>query len=186
MTKGTVSFADGLGLKALDSNELRRRQQISEFSHSPQFRPNLTEVGNKKMNISTDFQSESLLRNAVPTASPSGYGAFCPKTSKASSCCCCLISHDHREVLLSSMWLLLLLAAAVDGNRPIGSKLLLLFCCCFLLIRLSAVELLFVTATGACCCYSCWLLLYCVDQLVKCFAAPVQLQQWLVLFCHGS
>ncbi|KAG5512916.1 hypothetical protein RHGRI_038666 [Rhododendron griersonianum] len=102
MAEGTVSFADGLGLKALDSNELRRRQQISEFSHSPQFRPNLTEVGNKKMNISTDFQSEFMLRNAVPTASPSGYGAFSPKTLKnmqttktASKHICSILHHSR-------------------------------------------------------------------------------------------
>ncbi|KAG5521962.1 hypothetical protein RHGRI_034247 [Rhododendron griersonianum] len=32
MANGTISIADGLGLKALDSNEVRRRQQVSELS----------------------------------------------------------------------------------------------------------------------------------------------------------
>ncbi|KAG5557728.1 hypothetical protein RHGRI_007846 [Rhododendron griersonianum] len=44
MADGTISLADGLGLKALDSNELRRRQQVLDPSKSPHFHPSPMKV----------------------------------------------------------------------------------------------------------------------------------------------
>ncbi|KAG5548904.1 hypothetical protein RHGRI_014310 [Rhododendron griersonianum] len=86
MADGTVSIADGLGLKALDSNELRRRQQISEFSHSSQSRPNLTEVGHTNMRgNSGDSRSRINLGNTVHASYSDGSRVSSPKTSKQSS-----------------------------------------------------------------------------------------------------
>lgn len=81
MADGTVAFVDGLGLKALDSNEVRRRQ-ISELPKSPQFRSILAEGETQKMNISGAVNQ---LRVAVPSSSPTAYGEFSPSSSKRAS-----------------------------------------------------------------------------------------------------
>ncbi|KAG5513045.1 hypothetical protein RHGRI_038536 [Rhododendron griersonianum] len=48
MADGTISLAEGLGLKALDSNELRRRQQVLDPSKSPHFLPSPMKVGTQQ------------------------------------------------------------------------------------------------------------------------------------------
>lgn len=82
MADGSISMADGLGLKAIDSNEVRRRQQLSGISKSPQFYLTQAEVETQMMNKSSEFKSGSTLEKAVHATSPAGFGAFSPKSAK--------------------------------------------------------------------------------------------------------
>ncbi|KAG5565789.1 hypothetical protein RHGRI_001646 [Rhododendron griersonianum] len=87
MADGTVSMANGLGLKALDSNVVKRRQLSSELSrtHQPQsILSNLetsktTTVESSNTVTSSDFRTRPPLRSAFPTPSPVGFGAFSPR-----------------------------------------------------------------------------------------------------------
>lgn len=85
MADGTICLADGLGFKALDSNELRRKHQVSENLKSQQSHPTVLDLEASRVIISGDFNLGSSLRNADPTSSPAGFGACSPKSTKNSS-----------------------------------------------------------------------------------------------------
>ncbi|KAG5553260.1 hypothetical protein RHGRI_011203 [Rhododendron griersonianum] len=82
MADGTISIADGLGLKALDSNEVRRKQQISDLSKSSQVRSTQMEMEIQKVNISGNFNSVPILGNVNQATTSTGFGSFSPKTAK--------------------------------------------------------------------------------------------------------
>lgn len=82
MADGTISLADGLGLKALDSNEVRRRQQSSDLTKFPQSQMG---VEIQQMSNSGNLNSGFTLGNEEHATSSAGFGAFSPKTSKNTS-----------------------------------------------------------------------------------------------------
>lgn len=84
MGDGTISLADGLGFKALDSNELRRRQQVLDPSKSPHFHPPMKE-GIQQRGNSGDSSSTINLGNTVHASYSDGSRVSSPKTSKHSS-----------------------------------------------------------------------------------------------------
>lgn len=69
MADGTISMMDGLGLKAVDSNELRRKQKITVESDTPL--------------IST--QIHSIQPGNLSPSTSSGIGAYSPKSTRTSS-----------------------------------------------------------------------------------------------------
>ncbi|KAG5557629.1 hypothetical protein RHGRI_007773 [Rhododendron griersonianum] len=85
MADGTISIADGLGLKVLDSNEVRRKQQISDPSKSSQVRSTQMEMEIQKVNISGDFNLVPIIGNANQATTSTGFGSFSPKTAKSPS-----------------------------------------------------------------------------------------------------
>ncbi|KAG5521738.1 hypothetical protein RHGRI_034083 [Rhododendron griersonianum] len=91
MADGTISMAEGLGCKALDSNEIRRRQKnISDPNgslHLQQPRSVNPNSGNPlelEFPLLCTFNEHTLgssLRQAIPTTSTSGFGVYSPKES---------------------------------------------------------------------------------------------------------
>ncbi|KAG5540752.1 hypothetical protein RHGRI_020855 [Rhododendron griersonianum] len=80
MADGTISFAEGLGIKALDSNELRRKQKNLVGSESPLHtisqtdKPNNSnpfELGTPRMSNSGEYKNGSMFQSSSPTKKPS-------------------------------------------------------------------------------------------------------------------
>ncbi|KAG5513075.1 hypothetical protein RHGRI_038501 [Rhododendron griersonianum] len=95
MADGTVSMADGLGLKALDSNELRRRRQLLDPHQKSQIQtlhqgnhnnPILFELDSSHMFTSDESVSRFNNGGTVPIPSsistPTGSGAPSPNSAK--------------------------------------------------------------------------------------------------------
>lgn len=95
MAEGTISMADGLGIKALDSNEVRRRQGIHLDStqttqiHFPiSSNPKSStsgELGIPHQYFTNESHSGSTLQVSVPISSLNGFEAHIPKSPKKSS-----------------------------------------------------------------------------------------------------
>ncbi|KAG5562241.1 hypothetical protein RHGRI_005095 [Rhododendron griersonianum] len=82
MVDGTLSMAEGLGIKALDSNELRRKQVPHIESPKSGIPFTLNPLG---PSISGDFDLQSSRIRSVHSSSPNGVGAHSPKSSKNTS-----------------------------------------------------------------------------------------------------
>ncbi|KAF7140962.1 hypothetical protein RHSIM_Rhsim06G0090200 [Rhododendron simsii] len=85
MADGTVSFADGLGCKALDSNELRRKHQISDLAKASQPQLIQSELGTSRLILSDDTNLGPILRSAAPTPSAADFEVLSPKSVKNQS-----------------------------------------------------------------------------------------------------
>ncbi|KAG5531959.1 hypothetical protein RHGRI_026537 [Rhododendron griersonianum] len=97
MADGTLSMADGLGLKAIDSHELRRRHHTLDPEENPQIRP--PQMSNPNSPILFELDSNIPVSNelhprlhsqgTVPTSSSistsNGFGAHSPKSAKNQS-----------------------------------------------------------------------------------------------------
>ncbi|KAG5552988.1 hypothetical protein RHGRI_010972 [Rhododendron griersonianum] len=86
MADGTISIAEGLGIKALDSNEVRRKQMNLVGSGSPLHIP-ISQTD--KSNNSNPFEFETpRMGNSGGTVPPScsaEFGEFSPKSAKCPS-----------------------------------------------------------------------------------------------------
>ncbi|KAG5540761.1 hypothetical protein RHGRI_020861 [Rhododendron griersonianum] len=76
MADGTISLAEGLGIKALDSNELRRKQKnlVGSIPISQTDKPNNSipfEFGTPQMSNSGDYKNGSTFQSSSPTKKPS-------------------------------------------------------------------------------------------------------------------
>ncbi|KAG5540737.1 hypothetical protein RHGRI_020840 [Rhododendron griersonianum] len=85
MANGTISLAEGLGLKALDSNELRRRQQVLDPSNSPHFLPSPMKVETQQGDNPGDSSSGFKIGNDVHASYSGGFEVSNPKSAKLSS-----------------------------------------------------------------------------------------------------
>ncbi|KAG5552987.1 hypothetical protein RHGRI_010972 [Rhododendron griersonianum] len=91
MADGTISIAEGLGIKALDSNEVRRKQMNLVGSGSPLHIPisqtdksnnsNPFEFETPRMGNSGDYKNGSMFQSSSPTKKPSPSSLKSSKTS---------------------------------------------------------------------------------------------------------
>ncbi|KAI8535330.1 hypothetical protein RHMOL_Rhmol10G0165800 [Rhododendron molle] len=94
MADGTLSMADGLGLKTIDSHELRRRHQFLDLVENPQIHPPqmsnprspiLFELDNPNVPVSSDLSPRFHSRGTDPASllvsTSKGFGAQSPKSA---------------------------------------------------------------------------------------------------------
>lgn len=93
MADGTILFADGLGFKALDSNEIRRKQRTmiesladgkihSDASPNLGFEPGNPNLKNPLSNFSGEVDFGAAITSFGPLSTPRWFGAHSPKLTK--------------------------------------------------------------------------------------------------------
>lgn len=112
MADGTLSMAEGLGFKAVDSNELRRKQV--PHVESPKSGVPFT-LNPQGLSISGDTDLQSSRTRSVQSSTPNGFGAHSPKSSKNTS-----PAHKLQQVFFEE-GLRIDAEAALKGSVPTSS-----------------------------------------------------------------